>query len=444
MDHRKNKKNKSSHNNKRNYSSSKQPVYTVAIIVPFRDLEREESATEATKRTSKKTQKWNSENIHEFHSKSRTEQLLVFQEYMSQHFLPFVSGQFEAQQEEQEQLKESIHEKSKLQFVMIVVEQSRDGKLFNRGKLLNVGFQVCLREKIDWVIFHDVDLFPTNDIWELYAKYPHHPIHIGKLFTRYNHNMQYFGGIVSMTETQFRAIGGFPNTFFGWGGEDECHLFRLKVYRMYDPARDLASSYLLKAGSGKFLHDAEGFANFEKKKKQLDDHDERSMIKFELQKRETKANTFLIDGLPSLVYTLEQTPIYDTKSSCCWVVHYHVNIAQSFFVPHDCSGGFRSAEFPNQLPSFSADAATGDQEFILGQDDSDPVVDHGIAMEVSSDQNMGTEFQGPESSSAFAAEGGEEAPALTDAFANTQTSCPRYYPPPPLPSPPVGPGVPPL
>ena len=71
---------------------------------------------------------------------------MVFQNYMSESFLPYVSSKFEAAQEEEEHSKGN-----KLQFVIVVVEQSKDGKMFNRGKLLNVGFQVSLRENIDWV-----------------------------------------------------------------------------------------------------------------------------------------------------------------------------------------------------------------------------------------------------------------------------------------------------
>ena len=31
----------------------------------------------------------------------------------------------------------------------------------------------------------------------------------------------YFGGITSFSEKQFREINGFPNNFWGWGGEDD-------------------------------------------------------------------------------------------------------------------------------------------------------------------------------------------------------------------------------
>lgn len=40
-----------------------------------------------------------------------------------------------------------------------MVEQTADGRKFNRGKLLNAGFDMA-RDDYDVFIFHDVDLLP--------------------------------------------------------------------------------------------------------------------------------------------------------------------------------------------------------------------------------------------------------------------------------------------
>lgn len=32
---------------------------------------------------------------------------------------------------------------------------------------------------------------------------------------------EFFGGVSGMTTDQFRKINGFPNAFWGWGGEDD-------------------------------------------------------------------------------------------------------------------------------------------------------------------------------------------------------------------------------
>lgn len=117
-------------------------------------------------------------------------------------------------------------------FHVFIVEQSDDGRKFNRGKLLNVGFKVVRKfeednanstviQRFDSYVFHDVDLLPVGvDIASYYAKYPREPVHIARCWDRYNDDNKYFGGILSFNRQDFELIDGFPNTFWGWGGED--------------------------------------------------------------------------------------------------------------------------------------------------------------------------------------------------------------------------------
>ena len=99
---------------------------------------------------------------------------------------------------------------------------------FNRGLLLNVGTQL-VHETYDVFIFHDVDLLPCNSLINYYAVEPSVPIHIAGCWDRYNSNRNYFGGIVSFCRRDFNIINGFPNDFWGWGGEDDALLHRCKV-----------------------------------------------------------------------------------------------------------------------------------------------------------------------------------------------------------------------
>ncbi|POM65616.1 Putative beta-1,4-galactosyltransferase [Phytophthora palmivora] len=105
-------------------------------------------------------------------------------------------------------------------FHIFILEQSLDGRKFNRGKLLNAGFDMA-RNDYDMYIFHDVDLLPGDDLGEFYVTVPHlGPMHVARVWERYSESSTYFGGIVAFTRQQFIKVNGFPNNFWGWGGED--------------------------------------------------------------------------------------------------------------------------------------------------------------------------------------------------------------------------------
>lgn len=86
-----------------------------------------------------------------------------------------------------------------------------------------LGYQIAMQEKCNIFIFHDVDLLPSDELLNDYFTIPsnNNPIHIAKIWNRYNKNPKYFGGIVSFSKDMFEQINGFPNNFWGWGGEDD-------------------------------------------------------------------------------------------------------------------------------------------------------------------------------------------------------------------------------
>lgn len=108
-------------------------------------------------------------------------------------------------------------------FHIYIIEQSDDNRKFNRGKLLNIGFAQAQQEGCEIFIFHDVDLIPSSDLLPAYTTLPDAsgPVHIARVWNRYSVNKAYFGGIVSFSASQFRQINGFPNNYWGWGGEDD-------------------------------------------------------------------------------------------------------------------------------------------------------------------------------------------------------------------------------
>jgi len=106
------------------------------------------------------------------------------------------------------------------EFKVFVIEQG-DTRKFNRGKLLNAGFTLAAQEGFDTFVFHDVDLLPQPPVAKYYAAVAEAPIHIAKCWSRYNKNPEYLGGIVTFSKRDFERIGGFPNIYWGWGGEDD-------------------------------------------------------------------------------------------------------------------------------------------------------------------------------------------------------------------------------
>ena len=110
-------------------------------------------------------------------------------------------------------------------FPVVVVEQC-DVLPFNRGSLLNVGFNAAVRRYgATRVLLHDVDLIPDDTLLKMYRDpWPKPVVHFGARFRRYNDSPKYFGGVHGF-EVQY--FPGYPNGFFGWGGEDDALLKRL-------------------------------------------------------------------------------------------------------------------------------------------------------------------------------------------------------------------------
>lgn len=181
-----------------------------------------------------------------------------------------------------------------------IVEQSNDGRKFNRGKLLNIGFDYAKKKgkNHDVFIFHDVDLLPQDDLGDAYATFPKTPYHIARVWDRYSNNPKYFGGVVSFSSSDFKRINGYPNTFWGWGGEDDelqnrCQAIGLK----WDWPRNGGTLIDLEAMT---LHEKLDFLRQHKEWK--------CMVKWEAL--EEHAKTWKQNGLVDLTYkVLETTPL---------------------------------------------------------------------------------------------------------------------------------------
>ncbi|XP_030059786.1 beta-1,4-galactosyltransferase 3 isoform X2 [Microcaecilia unicolor] len=110
-------------------------------------------------------------------------------------------------------------QRQQLQYRIYLIHQAGNGT-FNRAKLLNVGVKEALKNE-DWdcLIMHDVDLIPEND-YNLYICDNSLPY------------WSYFGGVSALTPGQYLRMNGFPNTYWGWGGEDDDIFMRIQLAGM--------------------------------------------------------------------------------------------------------------------------------------------------------------------------------------------------------------------
>jgi hypothetical protein len=114
------------------------------------------------------------------------------------------------------------------EWTVFIIEQSQDGRKFNRGALLNIGTRFAEKKGFKYVIQHDVDLIPLAPIIPYYTAFPSNPIHIGKAWTSKYDFSTFFGGVVSISIRDMKKSNGFPNNLFGWGIEDRALRERLE------------------------------------------------------------------------------------------------------------------------------------------------------------------------------------------------------------------------
>jgi len=120
-------------------------------------------------------------------------------------------------------------------FDIYIIDQNNADK-FNRGLLLNIGYLFAKKNyNYDRFIFHDVDSYPDENLLDFYNQYINYNIHFACNEYKYNY-LTFIGGVIGFTKNDFEKINGFPNSFFGWGGEDDaiynrCVKNNIDIYR---------------------------------------------------------------------------------------------------------------------------------------------------------------------------------------------------------------------
>ena len=109
-----------------------------------------------------------------------------------------------------------------IDYLVIVAAQAHTHK-FNRGKCLNAAFDWAHRNHPSHagraVCFHDVDLLPVPGP-ALAAAYARIDVHLARCWRRYDTDT-YLGGALVLSAPTFIKVNGFPNQYWGWGGEDD-------------------------------------------------------------------------------------------------------------------------------------------------------------------------------------------------------------------------------
>lgn len=153
---------------------------------------------------------------------------------------------------------------------------------FNRGLLLNVGIFKSL-STADKIITHDVDLLPSSrELQEEYLR----PLkdgeaqHLAASWSRYGSNPNYVGGILAMSSRGWESLNGYPNNYFGWGGEDDDLRIRLNTENtIKEKIFDLIKTLDVPSDS---VVDLENIATAEEKRETVRGIDTDNIIKREL------------------------------------------------------------------------------------------------------------------------------------------------------------------
>lgn len=175
---------------------------------------------------------------------------------------------------------------------LVIIEQNHD-KLFNRGKLLNCGFNEY-KDRTNYFITQDVDLNPSE---ECIKKYYMSDVAENKVKGILTSPCNTLGGVIKISSNNIHKCNGFPNNIWGWGTEDKALQNRTEFYSIKKETNLITSDIL---GPNKYF-------------KRFDDVNDRNLIntsknhslhyiQFNKLSREMKLNEILSSGLNSLNY----------------------------------------------------------------------------------------------------------------------------------------------
>ena len=106
---------------------------------------------------------------------------------------------------------------------VIFIEQDFSNNYFNRGMLLNIGFDLY-KNNTKFYITHDIDSIPNENIIQKLFNIDNYDV--VKIFEPHGSSL---GGIVKFSHDSIFSVNGFPNYIWGWGLEDRVLYYRYKI-----------------------------------------------------------------------------------------------------------------------------------------------------------------------------------------------------------------------
>ena len=181
-----------------------------------------------------------------------------------------------------------LFEKYLKPFKVVIVEQE-EGKLFNRGMLLNIGFNEY-KDKSRFFFTHDVDTLP-NDICvkKIYTKNDYDVI---RIYVGHNHSL---GGVCKFTSQSIIDINGFPNYIWGWGIEDRALYYRYSIMN-----KTISPDYTYNLFFNRLYHKS-NIETYTNEKKKISDYENEV---FNCNNKDKKYKHIMSSGLNTLEYKI--------------------------------------------------------------------------------------------------------------------------------------------
>jgi len=198
---------------------------------------------------------------------------------------------------------------------IIVIEQSRDGFKFNRGQALNVGHALAKATDSTTTTTttalyacHDCDMAPESNAGLHYFCDDVHGDGFVRVLRaagcRYDGDAC-FGGVTIYDDEAFERTNGYPNGFWGWGGEDNA---------AYD--RAMRAGVAVARATSVAFDDLENIDTVEEKLECLDAHDARIKMKEKNALLKQNAKRWRKDGISSCVYdVISETTLFETPTA---------------------------------------------------------------------------------------------------------------------------------